>query len=134
MTKVNLPKLLEDHGLRATRPRLSAARLIFADGRDRHVTAEWVAEKLSTAGERVALATVYNTLHTFVEAGLMRQVSGVGKSTIIFDTNTQPHHHFFNEKTGVLTDVEAKGLVENALPKPPKGTQITAVDLVIRVR
>lgn len=134
MTMPDLLALLDAHDLRATRPRVSTARLIFADGKDRHVTAEWVAERLSGAGEKVALATVYNTLHSFVAAGLMWQVSGVGKNTIIFDTNTSPHHHFLNETTGALTDVAIDTVELKSLPTPPKGTQISGVDLVIRVR
>ncbi len=134
MTQADLLALLEAHDLRATRPRVSVARLIFADGKDRHVTAEWVAGELEKDNEQVALATVYNTLHNFVAAGLMRQVSSVGKNTIVFDTNTGAHHHFYNETTGELTDVAADAAELKSLPKPPKGTSITGVDLVIRIR
>ena len=134
MTQADLLSLLDKHDLRATRPRISVARLLFADGKDRHVTAEWVAGELENDNEQVALATVYNTLHSFVAAGLMRQVNGVGQNTIIFDTNTGPHHHFLNEATGALTDVAIDAVELKSLPTPPDGMEISGVDLIIRVR
>ena len=126
--------LLEKFGLRATRPRVAVARLLFGDGANRHVTAEWVADQLNKAGEAVALATVYNTLHHFAEAGMLHQVHGAERGAIIFDTNTGPHHHFYNETTKTLSDIPSDKVELLGLPEPPTGTTVVGWDVVVRVK
>ncbi len=127
-------KLLGAAGLRATQPRVSIARLLFGDGKDRHVTAEWVAEQLDAADENIVLASVYNTLNAFVAAGLLREVHGAERGVAIFDTNTTPHHHFYNEKTKKLTDIPAEAVKVLKLPAAPKGAKTVGCDVIIRVR
>jgi Fur family transcriptional regulator, iron response regulator len=118
-------------GLRPTRQRLALARLLFA-GTDRHVTAEGLhAEALST-GVRVSLATIYNSLHQFTEAGLLRQVVVDGARTY-FDTNVGDHHHFFVEEEGKLLDIPGSGVTVCGLPEPPTGCAPTRVDVIVRV-
>ncbi len=131
---LNPVALLEKYRLRATRPRVHVARLLFGDGQNRHVTAEWVSERLTAAGESVALATVYNTLHNFAEVGLLREVHGAERGAIIFDTNTTPHHHFYHEKTRVLTDIPAGTIQLTGLPRPPEGSSVVSCDVFVRVR
>jgi Fur family transcriptional regulator, iron response regulator len=126
--------LLTAHGLRCTRPRVKVAELLFADGKDRHITAEWVAEKLGNMGEAVALATVYNTLNSFMEAGLLVQINGLEAGRHVFDTNTEPHHHFYNETTGNLTDMPPSALRFYKMPQAPAGTEIVDWQVVVRVR
>lgn len=127
-------KILSTAGLRATHPRLCVARILFGDGEDRHVTAEWVAERLDSDGENIVLASVYNTLHAFVSAGLLREVHGAERGVIIFDTNTTPHHHFYNETTKQLTDIPADAVKVLKLPEPPKGAKTVGCEMIIRVR
>lgn len=134
MIKRDPTKLLSSAGLRATQPRFSVAKLLFGDGRDRHVTAEWVAEQLDVAGEGIVLASVYNTLNAFVAADLLREVHGAERSVTIFDTNTTPHHHFYNEKTKKLTDIPAETFKALKLPAAPKGAKTVGCDVIIRVR
>ncbi|MGK9233864.1 transcriptional repressor [Inquilinus limosus] len=118
-------------GLRPTRQRVALARLLFG-GCDRHVTAEALHGEALSAGQAMALATVYNTLHQFTEAGLLREVViEAGRS--YFDTNTRDHHHFYHEATGELRDVHGESVVVSALPDPPAGTRIARVDVVIRL-
>ena len=120
--------------LRATRPRQAIARILFADGQNRHVTAEWLAEEVNQQGEPVALATIYNTLHSLADAGALRIVRGTGQDNIVFDTYTRPHHHFLDEKTGELTDIPDGALSIDALPAAPEGRTIAGYDIVIRLR
>lgn len=127
-------KFLEDHGLRITRPRTTIASILFADGKNRHVTAEWMAEELDRRGEPVALATVYNTLHCFVQAGALRDIRGAEPGLIIFDTNTDTHHHFYDETNGQLTDIPSSNLTIDGLPDVPKGKTVSGCDLIIRIR
>lgn len=126
--------MLEEKGLRTTRQRRAIAKLLFSDAADRHVTAESVAEALREQGIRFALGTVYNTLHSFVEAGLLREVSGVEKGVIVFDTNTSQHHHFYDEGSKMLSDIP-QGTIEIAnLPDAPNGKSIAGYDIIIRVK
>src|SRR5271170_595647 len=119
-------------GLRPTRQRLALAQLLFARG-DRHVTAEQLHGEVLASAIPVSLATVYNTLHQFTEAGLLREaVVEPGRS--YFDTNIADHHHFFCETTGDLRDIPAHHLSVTGLPAPPSGTEIRRVDIVVRVR
>lgn len=123
---------LRSAGLRPTRQRVALARLLLESG-DRHVTAEHLHGEAMTAGIKVSLATVYNTLHQFTEAGLLREtVVEPGRS--YFDTNTADHHHFFCETTGELRDIPAHHLSVSGVPMPPAGTEIHRVDIIVRVR
>mgnify|MGYP003393362876 FL=1 len=118
-------------GLRPTRQRLALARLLL-DGGDRHVTAETLHNEASTRGMRVSLATVYNTLHQFTRAGLLRQVT-VDASKTYFDTNTSDHQHFLFEETGELRDIPADTVLLSQMPAAPAGSEIRRVDVVSRV-
>lgn len=119
-------------GLRPTRQRVSLGWLLFAKG-DRHVSAEMLYEEAMRARVPVSLATVYNTLHQFTEAGLLRQLA-VDGSKAYFDTNASDHHHFFIEKDDVLIDVPGEGISVAELPAPPEGYEIARVDVVVRLR
>lgn len=118
--------------LRPTRQRLALTRLLFAGG-DRHVTAESLHKEAMANRVRVSLATVYNSLHQFTEAGLLREVV-VDATRSYFDTNTSHHHHFFCEDDQSLQDIDGDSVVVENLPRPPDGTTISRVDVVIRVR
>ncbi len=118
-------------GLRPTRQRLALGRLLF-DGGDRHVTAEMLHGQALDASIRVSLATVYNTLHQFTAAGLLREIV-VDSQRSYFDTNTSDHHHFFFESSAQLEDIPANRVVVSRLPDPPKGARVKRVDVVVRL-
>ncbi len=119
--------------LRPTRQRVALAALLVGDGRNRHVTAESLFAAAKDQGERVSLATVYNTLKAFCDAGLMQEVT-VDGSRSYFDTNTHDHPHFFWEGEGRLSDAAAEQLKIDNLPEAPEGFEIASVDVVIRLR
>jgi Fur family iron response transcriptional regulator len=123
---------LRDAGLRPTRQRVSLAELLFRHG-DRHVTAEAVHNEAVQAGVQVSLATVYNTLHQFTEAGLLRQVT-VDAARFYFDTNTGSHQHFFCEDDGELIDIPGENIAVAGIPSPPDGMAVDRVDVVVRLR
>ncbi len=127
----HIDELLASRGLRLTRQRRQLAGLLFRDG-DRHVTAEMLAREAKLNGIRVSLATVYNTLHQFTRAGLLRRIN-VDSARTWFDTNTTVHHHFFNTRNMELTDIPQDRVSVDVLPAPPDGTAIDRVDVVIRV-
>src|SRR3546814_11690994 len=119
-------------GLLPTRQRLALAKLLF-DAGDRHVTAEQLHSEAQTANVRVSLATVYNTLHQFTGAGLLREVV-VESGRSYFDTNTSDNHHFFHEDRSELQDIAAESLSVGELQPQPAGTWVDRVTVITRVR
>ena len=119
-------------GLRPTRQRVLLGNLLFSKGH-RHVTAESLHREAKLANIDVSLATVYNTLHQFTTAKLLREVS-VEDGRSYFDTNTTAHHHFLCEESGELVDIPEEHIPMEWLPLPPSGMAVSRVDVVIRVR
>ena len=119
-------------GLRPTRQRVSLGWLLFAKG-DRHVSAEMLYEEALRAREPLSLATVYNTLRQFSEAGLLRQVSVSGPKTF-FDTNVSEHHHFYNEDDETVVDIPGSEIQVAGLPVAPDGMMISSVEVIVRLR
>ena len=124
--------MLRQAGLRPTRQRFALAEILFGKG-DRHVTAETLYDEARQARVPVSLATVYNTLHQFSDAGLLRAIA-VDTSRTYFDTNTGDHHHFYLEASNEVIDMPSNFLRVENLPEPPEGCEITKVDVIVRVR
>ena len=124
--------LLRDAKLRPTRQRMALGWILFSKG-GRHLTAEMLHEEAIKARIPVSLATVYNTLNQFTEAGLLRQI-GVDGSKSYFDTNPSAHDHFFVEGDNLLLDIPEAGVVVDRLPEAPDGFEIARVDVVVRLR
>ncbi len=124
---------LESAGLRPTRQRVALAELLVGDGRHRHVTAESLFDSAKTKGDAVSLATVYNTLRAFCDAGVLQEIT-VDGSKSYFDTNTHDHPHFYWEDESRLSDAPSEELVIQRLPQAPEGVEIASVDVVIRLR
>jgi len=122
---------LRDVGLRPTRQRLALAKLLF-EGPLRHVTAEALFEETTQANISLSLATVYNSLHQFTDAGLLREVV-VDSGRTYFDTNVSDHHHYFMEEEGFLKDIPAGEINIDLLPKVPEGKKFSRVDVIIHV-
>lgn len=126
-----LSERLRSAGLRPTRQRMTLASLMFSSG-DRHVSAEDLHLEAVAAGAKVSLATVYNTLHQFRSAGLLRELAVDGTRTY-FDTNTSNHQHFFIESSGELIDIPSCAIRVDGLPAVPEGMRVTHVDIVVRL-
>ena len=124
--------LLRQAGLRPTRQRLMLGEFLFSKG-GRHVTAEMLHAEAVGANMRISLATVYNTLNQFTDAGLLRQI-GVDGSKSFFDTNPTTHHHFFVDHEDRLLDVPEPGVVIDKLPQPLPGYEISRVDVIVHLR
>lgn len=119
-------------GLRPTRQRMSLASLIFQSG-DRHLTAEDLHQEALDAGVHVSLATVYNTLHQFTDANLLRVLALEGSKTF-FDTNISDHHHFYVEDENRVMDIMSGPITLSELPEPPEGMEIAHVDVIVRLK
>lgn len=122
---------MKQSGVRPTRQRLALGGLLFA-GEDRHVTAEQLHAEVVSLGEHVSLATVYNTLHQFRRAGLVRELA-IDGSKAYFDTNTSNHNHFLLEQSGQLMDIPGNSIQVSGLPHLPDGMEITHIDVVVRL-
>lgn len=131
-TDVPLQERLRFAGLRPTRQRIALANLIFSKG-DRHLSAEELHEEALGAHVPVSLATVYNTLHQFTQAGMLRILAVEGAKTY-FDTNTSDHHHFFVEGENEVIDIPVGSAMVGNLPPVPEGMEIVNVDIIIRLR
>ncbi|MEM7223457.1 MAG: iron response transcriptional regulator IrrA [Pseudomonadota bacterium] len=128
----SLIERLKEAGLRPTRQRLALAKLLFEKG-DQHLTAEHLHNQAIANNVRISLATVYNTLHQFTAAGLLREVV-VEPGRSYFDTNVDDHHHFYCEDSGRLQDIPGEQVKLSELPVPPEGREVARVDIMIRLR
>jgi len=123
---------LRSVGLRPTRQRAALAGLLFQT-HDRHVSAEALHEEATRAGVKVSLATVYNTLHQFTEAGLLQQVV-VDAARCYFDTNVGDHQHFYVVDEETLIDIPGNDIKVTGWPAAPKGMAVERVDVVVRLK
>lgn len=130
--RIDLENKLRQAGLRPTRQRLALANILFS-GCDRHVSAEELHQEAERADAGVSLATVYNTLNQFKSAGLLREVAIEGDRSY-FDTNTSNHFHFYDEVSGELRDVGTADLEVIGLPPLPEGSEISGLDVIVRLR
>jgi Fur family transcriptional regulator, peroxide stress response regulator len=98
-----LNHVLEAKGLRPTSQRvviLDYLQHIF-----NHPTAEEVFEAVQEKlPVKLSKATLYNTLNSLVEVGLVKTVS-VEAGKIRYDANIEAHHHFVDTSTGVIHDI-----------------------------
>jgi len=123
---------LKGAGLRPTRQRLSILSLLLETA-PRHVTAEELFQETRQAGIPVSLATVYNTLNQFTQAGLMGEVV-VGSGQSYFDTDPSSHCHYFDKSTGEIYDIPSNVVTITHMPEPPPGKVIERVDVVVRIK
>jgi len=131
-TRPELRSMLRQSGLRPTRQRMALAEILYSHG-NRHVSAEGLHGEATVHHVPVSLATIYNALHQFTAAGLLREVAVDGSKTY-FDTNTGEHHHFFVEDDNEVIDIPEGQMGVGRLPEPPPGYEISRVDVVVRLR
>jgi len=103
------------------------------DGSHRYVTAEQLHDDAVAANIKVSLATVYNTLHQFTNAGLLREVV-VKPGRSYFDTNMSDHLHFFNVDCDELINIPGELLSVRKLPPTHYGIQISRSDIIVQIR
>ncbi len=132
LSRPRIRSMLRQAGLRPTRQRLALAELLYGSGH-RHLSAETLQQEALLARVPVSLATIYNTLHQFTGAGLLREVAVDGSRTY-FDTNVSDHHHFFIEDENEVFDIPTGSIGVGRVPEPPPGFAISRVDVVVRLR
>ena len=123
---------LRNVGLRPTNQRIIIADILL-NGSKRHFTAENLLDEINFSGNKMSIATVYNCLKKFKSVGLINQVESF-TDTSIFDTNTDSHHHFLDEETGELTDINDNEINLLKLPDVPYGYIKKSVDVIIKIK
>jgi Fur family iron response transcriptional regulator len=120
------------HGLRPTQQRVMLAQALFSKG-DRHICVETLHREMQFAGEHISLATIYNTLHSFCEHGLLKEIF-VDPERVYFDTRMDEHYHFFYEENGTLLDIEKKDYPIQLPFTIPDNAELKGVDVIVRLK
>ena len=129
---MNNKEKLRNFGLRPTKQRMIIADILL-NGHNRHFTAENLQSEINSSGHKMSIATVYNCLKKFKKCGLINQLQ-TSKDTSVFDTNTDFHHHFLNEDTGELIDIEKEEISLTKLPEIPQGFLNNGVEVIIKLK
>jgi len=124
-------QLLKNYTIRPTSQRIDIAKVLLA--KPQHLSAEQVFAQVNRKNNLVSKATVYNTLNLFADKGLIKHLV-IDSRYVFYDSNTEPHHHFYNEDTGLLQDIDDEAMVVKDIPKLPEHTVQTGIDVVIRVK
>lgn len=128
LTVPEIEERLKSAGILATAQRISICRYVLCEAE--HPTAEDVKRWVDQNFPKMSLATVYNTLGALVQAGLLKEVRLPNRDRVVYDQNTEAHHHFIDEATGTVTDVDAKHVrISSELGKL---YQVNQVDVILR--
>ena len=123
--------LLKSHDISPTSQRVEIARILLA--RPQHLSADQVLASVNASLPVVSKATVYNTLGLFAKKGLVREVI-VDPSKVFYDSNVEPHFHFYNSDSGELTDIPNDSITLSQIPELPQGCSLDSVDVIVRIR
>ncbi len=134
MKKIDILKKLRSSGLRPTKQRVEIAKFLFEREKTFHFTVESLNKLLTKkTTSKIALATIYNTVHAFKAAGHLSEVEVRGNKTY-FDTNVSNHHHFYDSETAELIDINANDIIIQKIPKAPNGKKIKNVEVFINLK
>lgn len=131
MTREQIARELNQHGLKPTEQRLRVAEILMSV--PTHMTAEQILAAVRQGSERVSKATVYNTLKVLAERGLVRQIH-LDPERSVYDSTRAPHHHFHDLETGELRDIDPTDIAFSRFPQLPEGMEADGVEVVIRLR
>ena len=124
---------LRSSNLRPTKQRILIAKKLFDRKETFHFTAETLNKEINRKGQnKISLATIYNTVEAFKRAGHIREIL-TNNCKSYYDTNIKSHHHFYDETTKELTDINYNQVKLNKVPTPPKGKKIKSLEVVIRI-
>ena len=125
---------LRTSGLRPTKQRILIAKNLFDRNKTFHFTIEALNKEINETGnKKISLATIYNTVEAFNKAGYLKEILTNGSKSY-FDTNIKSHHHFYDENTKELTDIDYNQVKLSKIPHPPKGKKIKNLEVVIRLQ
>ncbi len=122
--------MLQYFKISPTRQRVEIAEYLFQ--RPQHLSAEKILDGVTSAGNRVSRATVYNTMGLFANKGVVREVL-IDRERVFYDSNPEVHQHLYNVDTGELTDVYDAQVDMVSEPELPEGLRIIDTDIVYKV-
>ena len=132
--KNEIAKKLRTSGLRPTKQRILIAKNLFDRNKTFHFTIETLNKKINKKGkEQISLGTIYNTVEAFTNAGYLKEIL-TSKNKSYYDTNIKSHHHFYDEGSKELTDINYNQIKLSKVPIPPKGKKIKNLEVVIRIQ
>lgn len=131
ISREGIAEKLRAHGITPTHQRIEIAYALFE--RRQHLSADQILSHVNARVAETSKATVYNTLKLFVEKKLVRELV-VDPAKIFYDSNMDPHHHFYDVVSGKLTDINADSISISGLPDLPPGMESDGVDVIIRTR
>lgn len=121
---------LREHDINPSAQRVAVGEYVLSTGD--HPTADEVWKRVRERFPMVSRATVYNTLNLFVRQGLLRTFTLTG-GCVVFDPNTENHHHFIDEDSGTITDIPW-GALEVANLAALEGIDVTEYQVVVKGR
>ena len=126
---------LRSSKLRPTKQRIRIADFLFKREKTFHFTVENLNKYLNKKdnSENISLATIYNTVEAFKKAGHLKEIL-TNNNTSYFDTNISSHHHFYDEQTNELTDINFHDVEISKVPHAPKGKRIKEVEVIISLQ
>tara|TARA_B100000579_G_C22595815_1_gene740283 strand:- start:373 stop:792 length:420 start_codon:yes stop_codon:yes gene_type:complete len=125
---------LRSSNLRPTKQRLKICEFLFDKEKTFHFTVEALNKKINkNRATKVSLATIYNTVEAFTSAGYLKEVL-TSKNKSYYDTNIKSHHHFYDEESKELIDIDDSQIKLSKVPIPPKGKKIKNLEVVIRIQ
>ena len=124
---------LRNSGIRPTKQRIKICEILF----DRECTFHFSINDLAkiiedNANEKIALATIYNTVHSLTKKGYLKEIS-INSDKSYFDTNTSSHHHFFDEATSELIDLDENDVDPINIRKNIPGKKIKSIEVLVKV-
>ena len=123
---------LRASGLRPTKQRINICKLLFDRQETFHFTIESLKNILSKKKNKISLATVYNTIHAFKKKGYLKEIS-INTDKSYFDTNVTNHHHFYNEQTKEIIDLDDRHVGEIKINKVIPGKKIKSIEVLVKI-
>ena len=124
---------LRSSGLRSTRQRVQISKILFKNKETFHFTVEYLEKKINKEfKKKVSLATIYNTVHAFQKKGYIKKIP-LEANKSYYDTNAKNHHHFFDEDSQTLKDINEDEIKISAIPNSPSNKKIKSLEVLIRL-
>ena len=124
---------LRNSGLRPTRQRIRICEVLFNRDKTFHFSINDLKKILQNKfNEKISLATVYNTVNAFQKKGYLKEIN-IGSEISYFDTNTTSHHHFYDEQTKELIDINSQDVEIKKSPIPPSGKKIEGIEVTFKI-
>ena len=124
---------LRSSGLRPTKQRLEICKLLFDRKETFHFSINDLSKILTKeTDEKISLATIYNTIHSFKKKGYLKEIS-VNSDKSYFDTNTSNHHHFIDESTNEIVDLHTRDLSNIKIKKNFPGKKIKSIEVLVKI-